>query len=88
MLAMQAVFPPYLIRKVVALRASILIWEEHTQNSHALWTDTEDMEFCSGIISKNPSELTERECLIVEMLALKYSDQPCEADLSKGRVLN
>lgn len=82
------IFPPHLIRRAIAARANQMIWEDHAKSGHDLWISDQDMEFCGNLLSKSLADLTDKEVLTVEMLALKYSDKPCDADLAKSRVLN
>lgn len=88
MFALQAVFPPHLIRRAIAHRANQLMREDHEGCAHEMWMSPQDKEFCATLLGKKAEDFTEKECMVVEMLCLKYSNQPSEADLSKERVLN
>ncbi len=83
-----SVFDPHLTRKSLCARANMLLWEEAEQRGHSLWYSATDMDLCRQLVRKNWSDLTEKDIHIIEMLALKYSDEPAEADLAPDRVLN
>lgn len=83
-----SVFSPQLARKNIAMRANALLWEEAEQRGHALWYSEADMETCRQLLKKDWPDFTEKDISTVEMLALKYSDQPAAEDLSPDRTLN
>ncbi len=82
---LQSIFPPHMLVRAIAMRAMTSIWEEYEKKG---WKEAEDREFCSSLLNKKWIDYTDKEVKMVEMLALKYSDQPSPHDLAQDRVLN
>jgi hypothetical protein len=79
---------PDQFRRIASMRANALLWEEAETRGHTIWKSPEDMELCRTFKSKPWTDFTEKELHIIDMLMLKYNDQPSPQDLSPERVIN
>lgn len=82
---LQSILPPHMFARVIAMRAMVSIWEEFEQKG---WKDAADREFCAAAMKKRWNEYTDKEVQMIEMLALKYGDQPSPYDVSPDRVIH
>ena len=85
---LQQLVSPYQYVRVIAMRANVSLWEEAEKRGEAFWKSEEDRNTCMEILMKEWIHLNDRDIQVVDMLSLKYNDKPCDADLSKERVLH
>jgi len=82
------ILTPWMQLRAVTAKAAAGLWKQADDCNHEIWKSPEDRAFMEAILWKPWVNYTDKEILIVDMLMLKYNDRPCDADLSKDRVLN